>query len=162
MIYLKNKLVFSVHERNGHLQSFSHPQDKKNSDGYWCVVMAKENEKQIGSIVVLFSSWHYIYALHLCVPSLFLAVMRFGYVYTVSYISWISLLSALMPVKPKAASCRQYHQGDLESNRIGHSSIRLFQGTCSWSKSCCMVHEHFHSAHLETISWMSELSCQPR
>ena len=88
--------------------------------------------------------------------------MRFGSS-IVSYIhGWITLLSALMPVKLKAASCRQYHKGHFDSNRIGHSSVHLFQGDFPWSRNCCMVHEHFHSAHLQTISWMSELSCQPR
>ena len=88
--------------------------------------------------------------------------MRFGSS-IVSYIhGWITLLSALMPVKPKAASCRQYHKGHFDSNRIGHSSVHLFLGDFPWSKNGCMVHEHFHSAHLQTISWMSELSCQPR
>ena len=31
-----------MHERNCHLQIFSYPQDKKNSDGYWRVVMASD------------------------------------------------------------------------------------------------------------------------
>ena len=90
--------------------------------------------------------------------SWFLAVMRFGSS-LMSYLSWITILSALMPVKPKAASCRQYHRGHFDSNRIGHSSVHLFRGDFAWSKNCCTVHEHFHSAHLQTISWI-ELSAQ--